>query len=908
MATTRVYTESVVTLNNQEAVARIDELKTKAAQLHAELYKIAMTEKEGIKSKAWQQKKKELDAMYASMKSINEEHKKFDKILNDINGSSYNDLTKAARMLEAQVKKLKPGTEQFVAASKKLKEVRTRMKEIDDQTRETQLRFGSFFSKIKWTAIVAGGIAAFKKLGKDMTEETFRISSIWKRETAAWKAMYGEFVASIGSGKGWQELISDMATASNVARDYQSALAEIYRMNNALQIQESELAGEIQENRQKMYDTSLSPQEREAAAQAVIDAETKLAEERQKIAARQLAAENAVIEARAHMDEEERTFFIEGYNRNHELIQQAYEYKAALEQVSSVKQMIAHAEKGDPVTGVVDAASIKLAGQYREELAGLEGQIAGYSDEVVRAYGILQKYNQLNGEMVDSWVKATVQANTTEAELTKTMRRAVTIRNRMRQQEAQEAAQAQAKAYQDALKASEDHFRQLQNELKQSYLNREISEQEYQVQLAALQKQGLEDRLDIAERYKQSVVEIQSQILDLSIAQRQKIEKIMEGLAKDGAKIISDMTKEAQKAIDDFLKDQEKELQDLMGEVDAMMGAQLAHELDLIDRAKEARTELYPLDAIRAQMNSELEALEEMHEKALISEKEYQQRRVQLSARYGSQMAEAAMQYTSQASAFIDALQEAASARLEAQMQAELTAAGDNAEKRSEIEADYEQRKLDLEKRYADVDMAIKIANTTASGAAAAVRAYEEGGPYAGPALATLIAATTAMQIATIVAQRNIIQNSSVSTTSSSGSVAGTRVATAKSPEGYSSGGYTRSAASDSTPAGIVHANEWVAPAAMVRANPIVFAQLERARIHGGYQQGASGFASGGYTSDGDVTVGIPGTQEDRKALIEIRDRLNQIIENPIKAYVVLSEMQAAKELSDKIKKTAGKR
>ncbi len=908
MSTTRVYTESVVTLNNQEALARIDELKTKVSQLHAELYKIAMTEKEGTRSKAWQQKKKEIDAVYASMKSINEEHKKFDKILNDINGSSYNDLTKAARMLEAQVKKLKPGTEQFVAASKKLKEVRTRMKEIDDQTRETQLRFGSFFSKIKWTAIVAGGIAAFKKLGKDMTEETFRISSIWKRETAAWKAMYDEFVASIGSGKGWSEMISDMASSADAARDYQTALAEVYRMKNALMIQESEYASEIQENRQIMYDVSYSYKEREEAAQRVIDLETQLAEERKAIAAKELAAATDILESRSYMDEEGRRFFIEGYNRNNELISQAYDYKAALEQVASTKRMISHLEKGDPMTGVVDASSISMVGEYRDKLANLENQISGTSDEVVRAYGILQKYGQLNGEMVDNFVKATVQYNETEANLTKTTRRATTIRNRMRQQAAKEAAELQGKAYQDALKASEDHFRQLQNELKQSYLNREISEQEYQVQLAALQKQGLEDRLDIAERYKQSVVEIQSQILDLSIAQRQKIEKIMEGLSKDGAKIISDMTKEAQKAIDDFLKDQEKELQDLMGEVDAMMGAQLDYELDLIDRAKEARTELYPLDAIRAQMNSELEALEKMHEKGLISEKEYQQRRVQLAARYGSQMAEAAMQYTSQASAFIDALQEAASARLEAQMQAELTAAGDNAEKRSEIEADYERRKLDLEKRYADVDMAIKIANTTASGAAAAVRAYEEGGPYAGPALAALIAATTAMQIATIVAQRNIIQNSSVSKASSSGTSFGTRVATAKGSDGYSGGGFTRSSVSDSTPAGIVHANEWVAPAAMVRANPIVFAQLERARIQGGYQNGARAFSSGGYTSDDPAIDDIPGTQEERKALIEIRNLLNQIIENPIKAYVVLSELNAAQELNGKIKKTAGKR
>lgn len=907
MATTKVYTESVVTLNNQEALQRIDELKNKAAQLHAELYKIAMTAKGGVSSKEWQQKKKELDAMYASMKSINEESKKYEKILNDINGSSYNELTKAAKMLEGQVRKLKPGTEQFIAASKKLKEVRTRMKEIDDQTRETQQRFGTFFSKIKWTAIVAGAIATFKKLGKDMTEETFRVSSVWKRETAAWKAAYDEFVASIGSGKGWQELISDMATAANVARDYQSALAEIYRMNNALQIQESELAGEIQENRQRMYDTSLTPQEREEAAQAVIDLETQLAQERKKIAAKQLEAENAVIEARSQMNEEDRQFFIEGYNRNHDLISQAYEYKAALEQVSSVKQMIAHAEKGDPTTGIADAASIKLAGQYREELKGLEDQIAGTNGEVIQAYGILQKYNQLNGEMVDNWVKATVQYNETEANLTKTTRRATTIRNRMRKQASEEAQANLNKAYQDALKAADDNNKQLQLQLKQSYVNREISEEEYQQRLVALQKQGLQDRLAIAERYKQSTIEIQSQILDLAIDQRKKLEKILEDLQKDATKALEQALKDADKALNDFLKDQEREMGDLDDEISAMIEDQMKHELDLIDKAKEARAELHPLDAIREEYEEELKLLDEMLDKKLISEKEYYQRRSQLAAKYNAKIADAATKYTSQASALIDSIQEAAAARLEAQMQAELTAAGDNADKRAEIEADYEQKKLDLEKRYADVDMAIKIANTTASGAAAAIRAYEEGGPYAGPALAAMVAATTAFEIATIIAQRNQIQNASVSRSASSSSSIGERVVVSKEAEGFEGGGYTRKAASDSTAVGVVHANEWVAPAAMVRANPVVFATLEQARINGRYRSTTPGFAEGGSTSG--TMTGFIETSGDRELMGDIRKLLQMMIDNmPIPAYVVLSDLNAAQELASKIKKTVGKR
>lgn len=898
MANTRVYTESVVTLNNQEALARIEELKKKWIDLHAELYKIAMTEKEGVKSKAWQQKAKELDALQASMKSINEEHKKFEKILNDINGSSYNELEKAARMLNGQMKKLKPNTEQFVASSKKLKEVRTRMKEIDGQTRETQQRFGTFFSKIRWTALVAGAIATFKKLGKDMTEETFRVGAVWKRETAAWKASYDEFVASIGSGKGWQELIADMAAAAEAAQDYQTALGDISRMKNALLIQESEYADEIQEARQRMYDTSLTAKEREEAAQTVIDKERELAEQRKVIAERQLEADTKVLEARSHMDEEERKFFIEGYNRNHELISQAYEYKAALAEVESAKRMIEHFEKGDPTTGIASKADIEQAGQYRDRLAELEEQIAGTSGEVVKAYSILQKYNQLNGEMVNNFVQASVQYNEVEANLTKTTRRATTIRNRMRQQAAREAAEGLKKAYEDALKASDDHYKALEVQLKQSYVNREISETQYQLKVSDLQKQALKDRMAIAERYQQSTIEMQSQLLDLTIEQKKKIEKILEDLSKDATKAIDKYLKEADKAIEDFLKEEEEQID---AELDDIVDQGTQHLLDLFEKAKEARAELNPIDAIRAELDEELEALEEMHEKGLVSEEQYQQRRAQLAAKYGAEIADVANSYLDKASDLMNAIQEAASARLEAQMQAELTAAGDNAEKRSDIEAKYEQQKLDLQKRYADVDMAIKIASTTASGAAAAIRAYEEGGPYAGPVLAALIAATTAIQIATIVAQRNAIKNTSVNNSKSSSSL-GSRVVT--SDEGFSHGGYTDKDTSDATAVGVVHANEWVAPAAMVRAMPVTFARLESERRSGNYRSGLPGFADGGATS-GDLPAG---SAADLGLLEDLRQLLRQLLDSlPFPAYVVLSQLNAAKEVDAKIKKTVGK-
>lgn len=901
MANTRVYTESVVTLNNQEALARIEELKKKAEELRLEMYRVGQAK--GINSKEFRQLQKEYIGLLNSTKSINEEHKKFEKILNNINGSTYNELAKAAKMLEGQVRKLAPGTEQFVASSKKLKEVRTRMKEIDGQTRETQQRFGTFFSKIRWTALVAGAIATFKKLGKDMTEETFRVGAVWKRETAAWKASYDEFVASIGSGKGWMELIADMATAAEVARDYQTVLGDISRMKNALLIQESEYADEIQEARQRMYDTSLTAKEREEAAQTVIDKERELAEQRKVIAERQLEADTKVLEARSHMDEEERKFFIEGYNRNHELISQAYEYKAALAEVESAKRMIEHFEKGDPTTGIASKADIEQAGQYRDRLAELEDQIAGTSGEVVKAYGILQKYNQLNGEMVNNFVQASVQYNEIEANLTKTTRRATTIRNKMRMQAAQEAQAQQNKAYQDALKASDDHNKEEQNRLKQSYLAREISEAEYQARLVDLQKQGLQDRMAVAERYKQSTIEMQSQLLDLAIEQRKKLEKLIDDLAKDAAKAMEQALKEADKAFSDFIKDQEREFEDLMKESDELMDEELQHMLDLFEKAKEARTELDPLGAAREELDAELEALEEMHEKGLVSEEQYHKRRAQLAAKYGEKIADAANTYLDKATNLMDALQSAAAARLDAQMQAELTAAGDNAERRSEIEANYEAQKLELQKRYADVDMGISIAKALAAGALAVMQGFAQLGPIGGAVAAVLVGATTAAEVAMIIAQRNAIKNSSVSTGSSAGAAQmGSRTVT--SDEGFSDGGYTRRDTSDAKAVGVVHANEWVAPAAMVRAMPVTFARLESERRSGNYRSGLSGFADGGATS-GDLPAG---SAADLGLLQDLRQLLRQLLDSlPFPAYVVLSQLNAAKEVDAKIKKTVGK-
>ena len=235
-------------------------------------------------------------------------------------------------------------------------------------------------------------------------------------------------------------------------------------------------------------------------------------------------------------------------------------------------------------------------------------------------------------------------------------------------------------------------------------------------------------------------------------------------------------------------------------------------------------------------------------------------------------------------------------AQLEAQMNAELEAAGDNAERREQIEQEYEAQKLKVQQRYADVNMGIQIAQALANGASAILATYAQlGFTPAGIAASALMAVVTATEVAMLVAQRNAIRSASVQ--SSSGSSTPAPVAQ-RTVNGYSTGGYTERAGSDMQEVGVVHANEWVAPASMVRAHPVLFRSLESMRRKERVKSGMPGFADGGMAGEidsDDVVVS--------KADLDLLTvAINKLLTTPIRAYVVNSEANAVQELNERIK------
>ena len=882
MANNRVYTESVVTLNNQEATARLDELKKKALDLRDAMAKIA--QEKGINSKEFKAAQKELMATDKSINAINTDMQRFEKTLNNLNGSNLNELQIAARKLYSQMRKLKPGTDEFVAASKKLKEVRARMKEIEGAAGQTQKMFGGFFKKIGWAGLLTGALATFKKFVSDMIAETQLIGDKWKVEVAGWKSAYRTFIADLSSGKGWNEMVQRMKDAYANGKKVAAMLDEIFERNNSALLQESELNLEAEKQKKIYMDATKSAKERIAAAEEYDRIQKQIAENRKVVAQEELDAYKLQLQTRTELSDQELDLFIRDYNNNKDLIDQAKEYQKEL---AAKKQMV-EALYNTMTSGegrAYDAVKVR----YDEAVASLNDFVAATDKSVVHWADMVDKYNLGNDEMVKNYVQArqkVVDADTNYERATqRSNKQAATIRKQL----SQDTQKAVNDAYKKDIDASNARYQELQNQAKQAYLDGESSYEQYQQRLEDLNRQSLEERTAIAEKHKQSTIEFQTQILDLAVKDKQKLEKLMDDLQKD-----------AQKAMDDAMAELDKEVEAFMAELDKENEEQLQKWQELCERAEEIRRENSPIYAIKEEMAEELSALEELHKNGLLSEKDYQDARVKIIAKYASKAGDIYGEYLDKASDLANALQEADSARLDAQMQAELTAAGDNAEKRQQIEEEYEKKQLDLKKKYADVDMAINIAKTVANGAVAAVKAVADLGPIAGGIMAAIIAATTVAEVAAIVAQRNAIKNASVASSGSANTQVGKRTVAE-----FSEGGYTERSANDYQEVGVVHANEWVAPAAMVRANPVMFASLEQMRQSGQYRSGVAGFADGGQAgTNAPASVGTV----DNELLQRVYDIMAKLEASlPLKAYTVLSDINAKQELENTVKSVVGK-
>lgn len=889
----KVYTESVVTLNGEQADATMRALEDRADSLRKKMIEAT---KLGDTSGATKFRK-ELDAVNKSMAGIKKDTKDYSAMLNNLNGQSLNQLSKIYKGLNQQIKNLTPGTKEFIEKSEQLKKVKERMSEVQGMTRNTQKTLGGFWSKIGWTALAAGAMQVFRRFGEDVINTTQLMGDKWGLFTSGMKQAYGTFIADLSSGKGWKELIANMRESYQVGREVQAILDEIFERKNSLTLIESEYNVEIEKNKQIMRDQTRTDAERLAAAEEAIRLERELAQTKKEIAKQENDAHKLALQDRTKLTDAELEFFIVQYNQNKDIIRQAQEYNALL---ASKNRALKYAEMAARDSEAEEWMADSIS-KLKKEISELQSNT---SDGVKQVADLVTRYDLGNDELVDNYVKSRAAMSNADADFYRTTTRIATTVSTLKKEMAAEDAEATKKAYEAAIKASEKKYKEYENIAKKAYVDGEISESEYQSRIATIQENALKDRIAITEKYKLDTTEYLSKLYDLTVQQKKKIQDIFDQAEKEVAQGLSDMIK--------------TEMDQINQEIESMLEDEMNDFIDkwnqMSEDAQKIKAALNPVKALEDERDAELKYLDELYKNNLLKEEDYQKARTKCVKHYQKEILAAQMEpykegfevasdILGQMATAVSTIQEAHLASLDAQMQKELAAAGDNAEKRAEIEAKYEAQKLEVQKKYANVEMGISIAQALAAGALAVMQSLAQLGPIAGGIMAGVIAATTAAQVALIVAQRNAIMNSSVS---SSGSGSSPDVGQ-RTPTGYSEGGFTENRSNDYEPVGIVHANEWVASAAMVRAMPVTFARLEAVRRSGNYKSGITGFADGGFVSESKGPAPVQQTGLNLEGLNAAIDKFASTVERPIRAYTLLSDVNAAQELDSKLKKITSK-
>ena len=290
----------------------------------------------------------------------------------------------------------------------------------------------------------------------------------------------------------------------------------------------------------------------------------------------------------------------------------------------------------------------------------------------------------------------------------------------------------------------------------------------------------------------------------------------------------------------------------------------------------------------------ELAQLENYHRQGLISTKDYEKKKLQLGVTNAKKYFD---YYANLSGSMFSAIQDAEIAQSDAKYDVLIQQAKNNGEDTAALEEEKENKKLEIQKKYADVDFAIKISTIIGNTAVAIMQAFAQLGPIGGAIAAAMLTATGVAQVVSAKAERDKIKNMQPSNTAGS---SGTVAAPAKAERvlsGYSDGGYTGDGDRYEV-AGVVHRGEYVVPKPIMDNPRVVDAvgtieAIRRNKILGSGMAAApsAGYADGGYTvpapslSMEEFTKGRSGVRAATKA---------------IRAYIVYKDIEDAKETMDR--------
>lgn len=773
--------------------------------------------------------------------------------------------------------------------------VNKRLAELKVGTEQTKGGFSTFFNNIAQgfttaNALMAGFnavVGTVKNVLNGIVTQTMVWQDRWEMFTTKMSAGWNQFIANMFQGK--DVIKGTIDEAVRAAEEAKLMMDELFERNNSLKIQNAKAQVAINEQQSIVRDVTKSEEERLAAVEKILEIENELARTKEEIAAQEQEAAYRRLLARTGLGKEELKSVIDQYNLNRDLFLQAEKYNELLDRRTEAEKAIKRTNRLIARQGGSGGGLEETLQNEKQVLQSVKEEIAALStEEIQEAAKILRQYNLSNDDMVLAYVNATekmIMAREEQSRLEATM---ATRRGRLVNQMNAADQEAADKAYSDAKTSAETAYRQQLNDLKRSLLDREISQEEYSDKAQQAEMKRLEKLRQINLQYGKDITEIDGQILDARLKQQESVN----GQSASRSSW-SGIEKIDSKALMDGLRSS--------GKGKAEKSSQDGIKMPVIEPGETEDKRL---------IEAQLAMLDILHEKKLISEEEYLARKLALTQKYDEEGSESnlekwegrlqvANQMLSLMSGAVSSARDAEYASLDAWKEKELAAAGDNAEKREQIEEQYEAKKLEIQKRYANADMAIQIAQAITAGALAMIQAWNAAGgqPVLYGVIAALIAATTAAQIATIIAQRNAIMSASPSSSSASG--ASTSVSTqTRTVNGYSEGGYTGDGGRLEV-AGVVHRGEYVVPQPEMRdpAVAAMVASIESRRRRRTSANALPGFAGGGYT--GPMSSGASSSD----ILSKILRAVEQTNSRPVKTYVSLTDLDAQQSLRQRFKK-----
>ena len=183
----------------------------------------------------------------------------------------------------------------------------------------------------------------------------------------------------------------------------------------------------------------------------------------------------------------------------------------------------------------------------------------------------------------------------------------------------------------------------------------------------------------------------------------------------------------------------------------------------------------------QSEYDRQLQQLQQALDNQYITQQEHEQKVQQLKKESFMKQAE---YYTNLFSNAVGALQNAEMANVDAKYDAEIKAAEGNTELQEKLEKKKANEKLKIQKKYADVNFAMQVAQIISNTAVSIMKAYSELGPIAGSIAAALMGVTGAAQLVVANAERQKVKRMTLNGTASGTSSAGSRVASGRESGG----------------------------------------------------------------------------------------------------------------------------